>query len=222
MRNDVIVEKSKLDETVEVYRKKIADSTDVSSKDFKPKRVAAYCRVSKNIEMQESSLETQMEAYQRVISERVDWQLVEVYYDRGITGTCVAKRPGFMRMNSIKLLCNPFRILCAERFFFSAGFLLLLFTLDAVNDLIRFFFALQIDPETVFLADGLFNCLGSLEFNISADGFPFLHQSNGIIGDCPDEQIFQNCDCPVDNRFLPGFRRRMILYNSSGLYNMFL
>ena len=98
MRNDVIVEKSKLDETVEVYRKKIADSTDVSSKDFKPKRVAAYCRVSKNIEMQESSLETQMEAYQRVISERVDWQLVEVYYDRGITGTCVAKRPGFMRM----------------------------------------------------------------------------------------------------------------------------
>ena len=50
-------------------------------------------------------------------------------------------------------LRNPFRILCAERLSFSAGFPILLFTLDAVNDLIRFFFALQIDPETVFLAD---------------------------------------------------------------------
>ena len=69
----------------------------------------------------------------------------------------------------IWVLCNPFCILCAERLLFSVGFLLLLLTLDTVNNLIRFFFALQIDPETVFLADDLFNCLGSLEFNISAE-----------------------------------------------------
>ena len=89
----------------------------------------------------------------------------------------------------VKVLRNPFRILHAERLFFSAGFLLLLFTLDAINNLIRFFFVPQVNPEAVFLADGLFNCLGSLEFNISPDGFPFLHQRNGIIGDCLNEQI---------------------------------
>ena len=98
MFSDMVVETSKLDDTVEVYRKRIVENNDVSSKGFKPKRVAAYCRVSKNIEMQESSLENQMEAYQRVISEKLDWQLVEVYYDKGISGTCAAKRPGFMRM----------------------------------------------------------------------------------------------------------------------------
>ena len=122
----------------------------------------------------------------------------------------------------VKVLRNPFRILRAERFFFSAGFLLLLFTLDAVNNLIRFFFAPHVNPEAVFLADGLFNCLSSLEFNISPNSFPFLHQCNGVIGDCPDEQILQSGDCPVDNRFLLGFRRRMILYSSLGLYNMVL
>ena len=98
MFNDMVRETSRLDDTVEIYRKKIVETSDVASKAFKPKRVAAYCRVSKNIEMQESSLENQMEAYERIISEKVDWQLVEVYYDKGITGTCAAKRPGFMRM----------------------------------------------------------------------------------------------------------------------------
>ena len=97
INSNLVMEKSSLDETVEIYKAQIA-ATDVSSKYFKPKRVAAYCRVSKNIEMQQSSLETQIEAYERIISERLDWQLVEIYYDKGITGTCAAKRPGFMRM----------------------------------------------------------------------------------------------------------------------------
>ena len=70
----------------------------------------------------------------------------------------------------VKVLRNPFRILRAE----------------------RFFFALQIDPETVFLVNDLFDFLGSLEFDISLDGFPFLHQRNGIIGDCSNEQILQS------------------------------
>ena len=92
--NDLIMEKSPLDETVEIYKAKIAGN-DVSSKYFKPKRVAAYCRVSRNLDMQQSSLETQIESYERIISERLDWQLVDIYYDKGISGTCAAKRPGF-------------------------------------------------------------------------------------------------------------------------------
>ena len=98
MQNNYIIEKSSLDATVEVYRKNITTNVDIDSKSYKPKRVAAYCRVSKDIELQETSLETQIDSYQRVIAERVDWELVEIYYDRGITGTSASKRPGFIRM----------------------------------------------------------------------------------------------------------------------------
>ena len=97
-QSNYIVEKSSLDDTVEVFRKKITTSTDIESKSYKPKRVAAYCRVSKNIELQQTSLETQIDSYQMTIAERVDWQLVEIYYDRGITGTNASRRPGFMKM----------------------------------------------------------------------------------------------------------------------------
>ena len=68
INSNLVMEKSSLDETVEIYKAQIA-ATDVSSKYFKPKRVAAYCRVSKNIEMQQSSLETQIEAYERMMKE---------------------------------------------------------------------------------------------------------------------------------------------------------
>ena len=98
MQNDIIVEKSSLDDTVEVYKKRIRDSENIDSREYKPKRVAAYCRVSKNIELQQTSLETQIDAYQRIIAERLDWQLVDIYYDKGITGTCANKRPGFLKM----------------------------------------------------------------------------------------------------------------------------
>ena len=94
---ELIVERSKLDESVEIYRPNRRNEA-IESSDFRPKRVAAYCRVSKNIEIQESSLETQIESFQRIIGERMDWQLVEIYHDKGISGTSAAKRPGFMRM----------------------------------------------------------------------------------------------------------------------------
>lgn len=97
-QSNYIIEKSSLDDSVEVFRKKITTSTEIDSKSYKPKRVAAYCRVSKNIELQQTSLETQIDSYQRTIAERVDWQLVEIYYDRGITGTNASRRPGFMKM----------------------------------------------------------------------------------------------------------------------------
>lgn len=61
-------------------------------------RVAAYCRVSKDIEQQESSMETQMETYNRLISEHPDWELVEIYADKGKTGTSMKKRVNFNRM----------------------------------------------------------------------------------------------------------------------------
>lgn len=63
-------------------------------------RVAAYCRVSKNINEQLSSINTQMDTYTRLISEHPEWELVEIYSDKGKTGTNTKKRTAFMKMIS--------------------------------------------------------------------------------------------------------------------------
>lgn len=61
-------------------------------------KVAAYCRVSTDMEMQQNSLDTQMEAYKRVISEHPGWELSGIYADKGISGTLVRRRTEFLRM----------------------------------------------------------------------------------------------------------------------------
>lgn len=60
-------------------------------------RVAAYCRVSTNHEEQESSLETQISYYGKLIAEREGWQLVKIYAERA-SGTQMHKRPEFMKL----------------------------------------------------------------------------------------------------------------------------
>lgn len=61
-------------------------------------RVAAYCRVSTDMEDQLHSLDAQIKYFTEHISQHDGWELVEVYYDEGITGTSVKKRDGFNRM----------------------------------------------------------------------------------------------------------------------------
>lgn len=61
-------------------------------------RVAAYARVSTEHEEQQTSYEAQVDYYTRKIKDRSDWQFVEVYTDKGITGTNTKKREGFNRM----------------------------------------------------------------------------------------------------------------------------
>ena len=65
------------------------------------KRVAAYARVSTNSEEQLTSYEAQVKHYTEYIQSKEHsdhWQFVDVYTDRGITGTSTAKREGFNRM----------------------------------------------------------------------------------------------------------------------------
>jgi len=66
--------------------------------DFRPKRVAAYCRVSTDKEEQEHSFQTQKEMYTDMIMMKPNWQMAGIYADEGITGTIAKKRPDFMRM----------------------------------------------------------------------------------------------------------------------------
>lgn len=61
-------------------------------------RVAAYCRVSTNLDMQKSSLDIQMASYERIIKEHPGWKLAGIYTDKGISGTSAERRVAFKQM----------------------------------------------------------------------------------------------------------------------------
>lgn len=63
-----------------------------------PIKVAAYCRVSTDKDEQLSSLESQRKYFAEYIEKAEDWNLVEVYYDEGVSGTSTRHREGFQRM----------------------------------------------------------------------------------------------------------------------------
>ena len=62
------------------------------------RRVAAYCRVSTDNVAQESSFESQVNYYTNYINSRVDWIMVDIFADEGISGTSTEKRTDFKRM----------------------------------------------------------------------------------------------------------------------------
>ena len=76
----------------------IAEMQGENRIDMRPKRVAAYCRVSTDREEQEHSFETQKAMYTEMIMMKPTWQMAGIYADEGITGTVAKKRPGFMKM----------------------------------------------------------------------------------------------------------------------------
>ena len=67
------------------------------SKLTRKKRVCAYARVSSERDEAFHSLSTQISYYQKKIADHPDWEFVEVFADRGITGT-KENREGFQRM----------------------------------------------------------------------------------------------------------------------------
>ena len=91
--NDVIVEQSDIADGVQIFRKKEVPAA------LRPKiRVAAYCRVSTELEQQQKSLDLQMSSYKQIILEHPGWELAGIYADPGVTGTSVKKRKEFLRM----------------------------------------------------------------------------------------------------------------------------
>lgn len=61
-------------------------------------RVAAYCRVSTDMESQETSIESQKRYYEQLIQSRPEWELVGIYSDEGKSGTNLIYRDEFNRM----------------------------------------------------------------------------------------------------------------------------
>ena len=73
------------------------------SNEQRKKRVAAYARVSTEQDEQQSSYEAQVDFYTRYIQSNPDWEFVEVFADRGITGTNTKNRDSFNRMIQLAL-----------------------------------------------------------------------------------------------------------------------
>lgn len=64
----------------------------------KEPRVAAYCRVSTEEELQLGSLENQIIHYTNYIRSKPEWIYAGVYSDKGKSGTDMSKRTGFNRL----------------------------------------------------------------------------------------------------------------------------
>ena len=61
-------------------------------------RVAAYCRVSTDLEEQASSYASQIRSYTELISQHEGWELVDIYADEAVSGTKTDKREDFNRL----------------------------------------------------------------------------------------------------------------------------
>ncbi len=70
----------------------------ITKQGIQKKRVAAYCRVSTNYADQKSSYATQIRVYQKMIKQKPEWELVDIFADEGISGTQSQTRPEFQRM----------------------------------------------------------------------------------------------------------------------------
>ena len=74
------------------------DTASKVKKEYRPLRVAAYCRVSTQQEEQLNSYAVQVRHYTERINAEPGWTLVGIFADKGITGTSVKKRDEFNKM----------------------------------------------------------------------------------------------------------------------------
>ena len=70
----------------------------ITKQSIQKKRVAAYCRVSTNYTDQKTSYANQIRVYQKMIRQKPEWELVDIFADEGISGTQAENRPEFQRM----------------------------------------------------------------------------------------------------------------------------
>ncbi len=77
--------------------KTVTKITAVNSKKSKL-RVAAYARVSTSSDEQLDSLENQKSYFENYINAHPDWELADIYFDSGITGTKLEVRPQLLRL----------------------------------------------------------------------------------------------------------------------------
>lgn len=77
---------------------RVTDITPKKEQSGKPIRLAAYCRVSSSSEDQMHSFATQIRYYRDYEKKHTEYELVDIYADEGLTGTCMDKRDELNRM----------------------------------------------------------------------------------------------------------------------------
>ena len=83
--------------TVRVIEAAVQPQEQIQSA-YRPLRVAAYCRVSTKEEEQLNSYDVQKRYYTEKIHSEPKWTLVDIFADKGISGTSTKKRDEFNRM----------------------------------------------------------------------------------------------------------------------------
>ena len=66
--------------------------------DIGKRRIVIYARVSTDHKEQLDALENQLDWYKPILALKPEWEVVDRYIDKGITGTSAEKRPQFMQM----------------------------------------------------------------------------------------------------------------------------
>lgn len=72
--------------------------TEINRDKYHQLRVAAYCRVSTELEEQQNSYQVQIAYYTDLINKKKEWTLAGIFADEGISGTQTKKRTKFNRM----------------------------------------------------------------------------------------------------------------------------
>ena len=83
---------------VRIIPSKINPLTRLPHESLQKRRVAAYARVSTEQEEQANSYEAQVDYYTNYINNHPEWQMVNIYTDKGISGTNLKYRDGFNKM----------------------------------------------------------------------------------------------------------------------------
>ena len=83
---------------MEIQKIKLEPVKNVAATHSGKLRVAAYCRVSTDMEDQRTSFEGQVRHYTELIQANPEWELAGIFADEGITGTSAEKRPEFQRL----------------------------------------------------------------------------------------------------------------------------
>ena len=91
------MEQTVLQRKVNYIDPKIKTETDAENS-YRQIRVAAYCRVSTQMEEQLNSYEVQVKHYTDKINSEPKWSFAGIYADKGISGTSAKKRDEFMKM----------------------------------------------------------------------------------------------------------------------------
>lgn len=89
---------SNSDKVQVIWKQADENNQESQTQEQKQIRVAAYCRVSTELDEQTNSFKLQEQYYTRFINKNPNWRLAGIYSDQGITGTARNKRTGFQRM----------------------------------------------------------------------------------------------------------------------------